>query len=79
MGRGVSEDLGDMSGDGLEHLGSLGFSKETGGEVVEGILPFHHDIGVHGWVKWDLVEASCHVCLGEYNVRCSVKVVSFSC
>ena len=43
---GLSEDVGDVSGDLLEDLGCLCFSKEACGEVIQGVLP--HDY--HVWV-----------------------------
>ena len=46
-----------MSGCGLEDQWCLGFTKEAGGEVVEGVVPGYDYIRGHGWVEGDLVEA----------------------
>ena len=57
-----------MSGGELEDQGCLGFTKEAGGEVVEGVVPGYDHVWGHSWVQGDLVEACCHVCFGEQDV-----------
>ena len=46
----VTEVFCDVARDQLKNSRGLGFAEETGGVIVEGVLPAHDHVGCHGRV-----------------------------